>query len=148
MCIRDSIDGGANTGLFHPSHVYVDSLSQRSVNLHMAGPEGLRSGVRLGTVTIAVNIPNSTSSLLLVLHEQMIGSTSDVNLISCNQLREFGHQVHDTARKYGGKQCLEVFNSQISIPFQLRRALMCLTFRRPSAQELLHAPRVVLTSAE
>ena len=94
----------------------------------MVGPEGVRDGVRIGTVVIAIDIPEEESPVLLVLNEQLIGSDKDVDILSCTQVRDFGHRIHDTPAKYGGAQCLELASSETKIPFQFRRALMCLPF--------------------
>ena len=140
------VDGGADTGLFNPDHIHVESVTQRTADLHMVGTEGARTGVKIGTVLAAVSIPGEATPVLLVFHEQMIGLNSDVDIISCNQVREFGHRVFDTARKYGGNQSIELQTSGSRIPLQYRRALMCLPFRQPTTYELQTAERIVMTS--
>ena len=102
----------------------------------MVGTEGARTGVQIGTVLVSVTIPGESSSVLLVFHEQLIGEKSDVDIVSCNQVREFGHRVFDTARKYGGNQCIELQTSESRLPLQYQRALMCLPFRSPTVHEL------------
>ena len=77
----------------------------------MVGTEGAQSGVRIGTIITAIDLPGEQHPLLLTFHEQMIGLSTDVDIISCNQLREFGHRVYDTARKYGGEQSIELASS-------------------------------------
>ena len=82
----------------------------------MVGPEGVRAGVKIGTVIVAVDIPNESNPILLVFNEQLIGNDDDVDIVPCNQVREFGHRVFDTARKYGGEQCLKLASTETQIP--------------------------------
>ena len=141
------VDGGADTCLFNKAEVYIESVSERTAQLNMVGGEGRQENVKIGTAITAVKLPNEDKPVLLVYHEAMIGEgKDDVNIISCNQVRSFGHEVNDCPRKFGGKQVVTLQSSKTEIPIRLKKALMMIPFRKPTANQLRHAEHIVMTS--
>ena len=103
------IDGGADTGLFNMAHCHVESVTERHADIHMVRSKGHRSNVPIGTVLITVQPPlEEKPVIVLVFHEQLIGQEGDdIDVISCNQVRSYGHSVDDRATAL----LLEVYNA-------------------------------------
>ena len=99
---------------------------------HMGGSEGHRSNVPIGTVLITVQPPLEENPVILVFHEQLIGQGDDIDVISCNQVRSYGHSVDDRATTFGGLQRITLHESGTILPLELRKALISLKFRKPS----------------
>ena len=143
------VDGGADTCLFNANNVFVESTSERTTELHMVGAEGHRSNVKIGTVITCIKIQGEEDPVLLVFHESMIGEDNDdINIISANQVRSFGHDVNDCPKRFNGKQAITLQSSQTSIPILLKRALMTIPFRKPTSKQLEECERIVMTSDE
>ena len=141
------VDGGADTCFFNKHHVHVESTSLRTVDLNMVGPEGKRPDVPIGTVLIATRLQGASKPIILVFHEAMIGNKAkDIDIISCQQVRAYGHKVHDSPHQYsGGKQAIELAHSATKIPIRVRHALMIMPFRKPSKTQLETCERIIMT---
>ena len=96
------INGGADTGLFNKAHCHVESVTERHADVHMVGSEGHRSNVPIGMVLITVQPPLEEKPVILMFHKQLIGQGDDIDVISCNQVRSYGHSVDDRATTFGG----------------------------------------------
>ena len=142
--VRACVDGGADTCLFNPGDVCVESTTNRVVDLKTVGTDGKRNNVPIGTCIITVEIGGKPT--LLVFNESLIGKEGDTNIISANQVRKFGHCVDDLAVLFGGKQCIQLASSKSVIPLELRRALISLPFRKPTEEELRNSERIYMTS--
>ena len=143
------IDRGADTCLFNKREVHVESVTERTAQLNMVGGEGRRDNVKIGTAIVATKIPGERDPVLLVFHESLIGEgKDDVNIIGCNQVRSYGHEVDNCPAKFGGEQAITLQSSKTKIPIQLRWALMTIPFRQPSNKQLQSCERIVMTSDE
>ena len=138
------VDGGADTCLFNPEDVFVESTTNRVVDLKTVGTDGRRNNVPIGTCIVTVDIGGKP--ILLVFNESLIGKEGDTNIISANQVRRYGHCVDDLARPFGGGQCIRLASSQTEIPLELRRALIYLPFKKPTEEQLNECERIYLTS--
>ena len=138
------VDGGADTCLFNSEDVFVESTTNRVVDLKTVGTDGRRNNVPIGTCIVTVDIGGKP--VLLVFNESLIGKEGDTNIISANQVRRFGHCVDDLARPFGGGQCIRLASSQTEIPLELRRALIYLPFKKPTMDQLNECERIYLTS--
>ena len=138
------VDGGADTCLFNPDHVHVESITNRTAVLNTVGSEGSRADVKIGTCVITVELEDVP--VLLVFNESLIGRVGDTNIVSANQVRNFGHSVDDVGRLFGGGQCMQLASSQTKIPLDLRRALVRLPFSKPTSSQLDECERIYMTS--
>ena len=143
--VRACVDSGADTCLFNPGDVHVESTTNRVVDLKTVGTNGKRDNVLIGTCIITVEIEGKPT--LLVFNESLIGKEGDTNIISANQVHKFGHCVDDLARLFGGKQCIQLTSTKSVIPLEpLQRALVSLPFRKPTEEELRNSKRIYMTS--
>ena len=81
-----------------------------------------------------------------MFHEQLIGQGDDIDVISCNQVRSYGHSVNNRAVTFGGHQCITLHESGTVIPLDLQKALISLKFRKPSQEEIDSCERITMTS--
>ena len=65
--------------------------------------------------------------------------------MSCNQIRAFGHEVHDVPRCYGGNQCI-VTSDEITIPLQFKGGLCILPLLYPTDEDLESLEVIDLTA--
>ena len=138
------MDGRADTCLFNPEDVFVESTTYRMVDLKTVGTDGKRNNVPIGTCIVTVGIEDKP--VLLVFNESLIGKEGDTNIISANQVRRYGHCVDDLARAFGGGQCIRLASSQAEIPLELKRALIYLPFKKPTEEQIRDCERIYLTS--
>ena len=138
------MDGGADTCLFNPEDVFVESTTNRVVDLKTVGTDGKRNNVPIGTCIVTVSVDDKP--VLLVFNESLIGKEGDTNIISANQVRRYGHCVDDLARAFGGGQCIRLASSQAEIPLELKRALIYLPFKKPTEEQIRDCERIYLTS--
>ena len=138
------VDGGADTCLFNSEDVFVESTTNRVVDLKTVGTDGRRNNVPIGTCIVAVDIGGKP--VLLVFNESLIGKEGDTNIISANQVHRYGHCVDDLAKPFGGGQCIRLASLQTEIPLELRRALIYLPFKKPTEDQLNECERIYLTS--
>ena len=144
MSVRACMDGSADTCLFNPGDICMESTTNRVVDLKTVSTDSKRNNVLIGTCIITVEIKGKPT--LLVFNESLIGKEGDTNIISANQVHKFGHCIDDLAMLFGGKQCIQLASSKSVIPLELQRALISLPFRKPTEEEVQSSERIYMTS--
>ena len=135
------IDGGCDTSLCGNGFV-VESTTERKVNV-----QGFNSDMKithLPVVTAIAAVTLMDETIIIEVNEAIYVKGNRTSLLSTFQAREFGVQVHDTARRHGGRQ--SVVADGYEIPLLVKNGLMVLPVREPTSEEASKCTRVVLTS--
>ena len=139
------IDGGCDTTVCGIGWKIISQDPIRKANLIGYSEDKTDQGIPIGSAITATNLPNG-DTILLQVNEAVLLSKNKNSLLSCQQVRDFGIQVNDVPRKYGGSQNLHVEQEGISIPFSLNRALLTKNIRVPTDHELQYCEVINLTN--
>ena len=96
----------------------------------------------IGTALTTVDLPDQT--VLLEVNEAIIMEDNQSSLLSTSQVHEYGHKVHDVARRHGDLQCIEA--DDFYLPMGVYKGLFMMKLRRPTEQEKEDYTRIVLTA--
>ena len=135
------IDGGCGTILCGKGWE-IESISEPTVNVQGYADNVESISLPIGTTIAAVELDDQT--VIVEANEAILMENNRNSLLSTFQVREFGHKVHDVARRHGGDQCLEV--DGIKIPFSVVKGIFTMRVRVPTAAEKLECVRIPLTS--
>ena len=138
------VDSGADTCLLG-SEFYIESYnSMRTVEvLGFNNERGKESGLHIGSGICAVDVMGG-DPVLLKVHEGVV-MPQGKSLLSSNQLRHFGTQVHDTPIMYGGLQRI-ILPDGMCLPLTYKGALTNLRIRKPTTRELATIEPIEVTS--
>ena len=135
------IDGGCDTTLCGQGWE-IESVSERRVNVQGYADNVESISLPIGTAIAAVELDDQT--VIVEANEAILMESNKNSLLSTFQVREFGHKVHDVARRHGGDQCLEADGTKL--PFSVVKGLFTMRVRLPTEAEKLDCVRIPLTS--
>jgi hypothetical protein len=138
----DTFVAGSNTRLI--------STTRKVVNIH-----GFTKGVELKNVPIAsiatVFVDSNGNRILLVVHQALyLGAKHAVCLVNPNQLQNNSIAVHDRPSQFdsSSRHAIYLPESNMTIPLQLDGIISYFDSFKPTDEEMVYLPQVVLTSVD
>ena len=143
-------DNGANSCLISRKAFHIDSIDpHRRAVIKGCKDSYISRGNPIGTGrAVVVGTDPRVPPIGIRINEAAIHH-DEVSLLSEFQAREFGTVINSVARRHAKNDPLAqslIPHPDVHIPFQVRQALMTLTIRRPTADELLDLKFHDLTS--
>ena len=138
------VDSGADTCLLGEEFHIIHQDTMRTVEvLGFNDDRGKETGKHIGSGICAIDLP-SHETILLQVNEGVVMHAGKT-LLSVNQVRHFGHAVHDCPWRYGGEQAI-VTHHGLRLPLSYHNALCKIALRKPTKQELESYVPVELTN--
>ncbi len=125
------MDSGADTifcGTDCRNEETDDGRQVQVIGCHGSVDKAFNMGTNLTTVQTT-----DDEKIVLRMYESICGAGK--TLFAANQLRAAGHVVHNVPRKYGGKQCLKLYDGP-TIPLYYKQGLCQMKTSYPTDEEL------------
>jgi hypothetical protein len=138
------LDSGSDTCGINTKSWIIDNISDRRVNV--SGYQGkIEENVPIVSGITAVDLP-SGETVILKVNEATISEEDASTLFSITQMREYGVEVDDIAKKHGGLSYIK--KDGYIIPIQMVDSLMAIKLRKPTKDEMNNCKKIELTSKQ
>jgi hypothetical protein len=143
------LDSHADTSVAGSNFVVLFETDQL-VNVHsFSAEQAPLKSIKIGTAATAFIDLKSGETFILILNQALLMTDRLKSSLLCpNQLRAYGHTVHDTPRLYDetSSHSIHLLDDELILPLELRGVISGFQTRRPTDDELLSCRRLTLTS--
>jgi len=136
------IDSGADTTCLGPAFRIIGT-TDRKVDITGCDDQMVKYDLTVGDgITLATT--ENGEKVLLLFNEGIVNEEGR-SIIAVNQMREHGIEVNDIAKKYSGKQNIQV-EEDLSIPLEYSKALTWINISYPTDDDMQNYPIIEMTS--